>query len=265
MFNTDLKNLFAEIDENTKVVSDTHFNHEGILRFEECRLEQMVEDGFLKEVPDIEAIWKLPDSERKKITAGLLEYHTEWLIHKWNSEIQEDELVILMGDFAWKGMHDVIPRLNGRVILILGNHDRKGTQVYKDFEHVVRGFYNLEYLGTQGILNIIQSKDELFSAMKLTLNINGRNRKIIFSHYPISKTEEEWTKRTRNPNNVIQPRIENLMKFSIFFNINDNIHGHTHSRCVIPNPHESFKFHNCSLENIDFKPITIKDLILKND
>ncbi len=266
MFNTDLKNLFAEIDENTKVISDTHFNHEGILRFEECRLEQMVEDGFLKEVPDIKAIWKLPDSERKKITAGLLEYHTEWLVHKWNAEIQEDELVILMGDFAWKGMHDVIPRLNGRVILILGNHDRKGTQVYKDFEHVVRGFYLYEDLWS-GIDNLMiaESTDELLSVLILKMKINGETKKVMFSHYPISITEEEWTKRTKNPNNVIQPRISALIKLAQAHVVSDNIHGHTHSRCVVSDKEEWFKYHNCSLENIDFKPITIKDLILKND
>ena len=162
-------------------------------------------------------------------------------------------------------MSEIIPRLNGRIILILGNHDRKGSQIYKDFEHVVRGFYSLEYLGTDGVLSIIESKDELFSALKLPMTINGLPRKVIFSHYPITKTEEEWTKRTRNPNNVIQPRIEKLIKFGNFFNITDNIHGHTHSRIVVPHKNESFLFHNASWENIDFKPISIKDLVLKNE
>ena len=265
MFDTKLKDLFSEIDENTKVVSDTHFNHEGILRFESCRLDQMVEDGFLQEEPDIEAIWKLPDAERKEITSGLLEIHTEWLIHKWNTNVSKDELILLLGDFAWKGMHDVIPRLNGRIILILGNHDRKGSQVYKDFEHVVRGFYLYEELWS-GIntLSIAESPDELMSTLILKMKINGENKKVMFSHYPISITEEEWTKRTRNPNNVIQPRISALIKLAQAHVVSDNIHGHTHSRCVEKDEEEWFEYHNCSWENIDFRPMTINELVLKN-
>ena len=50
------------------------------------------------------------------------------MIDKWNSVVRKCDTTIHLGDFAFGNMDDIselVDRLNGRKILILGNHDRK--------------------------------------------------------------------------------------------------------------------------------------------
>lgn len=50
----------------------------------------------------------------------------EYIIEKWNEKIPEDAIVFHLGDVSWKGesaTRSIIERLNGRIILVRGNHD----------------------------------------------------------------------------------------------------------------------------------------------
>ena len=90
--------------------SDTHFNHENIIRF--C---------------------KRPFKDVKEMN--------EEIIKRWNSIVKPDDIVFHLGDFAWGGSevwNNVLDRLNGRIVLIMGNHDEKNIRsgYYKRFEHV---------------------------------------------------------------------------------------------------------------------------------
>lgn len=49
----------------------------------------------------------------------------EFMIRRWNEIVKKDDIVIHLGDFAFKNKVNLIrPRLNGTIILIRGNHDR---------------------------------------------------------------------------------------------------------------------------------------------
>ena len=77
--------------------SDTHFNHTNILKYEpETRPFETIEEM------------------------------NETLIANWNNVVKEEDTVYVLGDF-FMGMLDAIEpiynRLNGKVILIRGNHD----------------------------------------------------------------------------------------------------------------------------------------------
>jgi calcineurin-like phosphoesterase family protein len=57
------------------------------------------------------------------------------LTSSWNCTIRPEDLVIILGDFVWtKGGSDLIKeaikKLNGRKILVKGNHDKKGNIWY---------------------------------------------------------------------------------------------------------------------------------------
>lgn len=55
----------------------------------------------------------------------------EKLIENWNKVVPENGTVFHLGDFAFGGSalwNSIIPRLNGRIYLILGNHDRKNIR-----------------------------------------------------------------------------------------------------------------------------------------
>ena len=105
--------IFTE-EEGSRVffTSDTHFNHDNILRF--CA--------------------------RPYETAAEM---NEDLIRRWNSKVGKNDIIFHLGDFAWGGATKWIPileRLNGVKILCLGNHDESNitptSEVYfKDIKY----------------------------------------------------------------------------------------------------------------------------------
>lgn len=91
-------------------ISDTHFGHRGILQYE---------------------------SEKRPFTT--LEEHDEALIENWNSVVKSDDKVYHVGDFCLnRRALSIAKRLNGRKLLIMGNHDMFRTEEYLEagFERV---------------------------------------------------------------------------------------------------------------------------------
>jgi len=83
------------------------------------------------------------------------------LIENWNKKVPEDGIVFNLGDFAWGGYpfwKSMREQLNGKIILIKGNHDEK----------------NLTQTGAQ----------ELFEFVTYQMKIQIEGRKIYLNHYP---------------------------------------------------------------------------------
>ena len=90
--------------------SDTHFYHENILRY--CN----------------------------RPFANITEMNEE-LIRRWNETVPADGIVFHLGDVCFGGSdkwNDVLHRLNGRIFLIVGNHDMKTIMEnnIERFEHI---------------------------------------------------------------------------------------------------------------------------------
>jgi len=207
-------------------ISDSHFNHNHILNFQPKRINE------IKKMSDI-------------INA---DSHNEMLIRKWNLMVNEDDIVIHLGDFAFKGISNIIPKLNGHKILILGNHDKKGINVYNGFEFIVRGLYVLEndYLFKSDV------GDDLFSAIVI------KDSNVLLSHYPATKKEfrERENEKGEMIESPINDRIRKLIKLSNFYNIKFNIHGHTHSNNI--ENENGLIFFNMSSDNINHAPRILK-------
>lgn len=79
-------------------ISDTHFFHKNIIKL--C-------DRPFKDVDDM----------------------NNTIIHNWNNIIPKDGIVFHLGDFSYRGdlkaIKQLIPKLNGKIHLIFGNHDNK--------------------------------------------------------------------------------------------------------------------------------------------
>ena len=111
-------------------IADLHLGHKAILRLDHrpfCDLQQMEE------------------------TVVLL----------WNATVKKDDTVYILGDFCWydvQGWVKVLKKLNGKKVLIKGNHDPKQfpPELRKEFLSIV------DYL-----------------------KIKDKNRTVILSHYPI--------------------------------------------------------------------------------
>ena len=101
----------------TKVwfTSDTHFSHFNILDY----------------------------TGRPYQTTMGMEYD---IVEKWNRKVSPEDIVYFLGDFTLKGEETIVPilkKLNGRIVLIKGNHDRKNclhlfTEVYNSL-YIVLG------------------------------------------------------------------------------------------------------------------------------
>lgn len=112
--------------DHTFFTSDTHFGHANIIRF--CsRPFQNIEEM------------------------------NEVLIENWNKVVSKDDTVFHLGDFAFGGSsvwNSIIPRLNGHINLIIGNHDRKNLrQGYMSFFDMVVPQLQIEIEDTSIYLN----------------------------------------------------------------------------------------------------------------
>ena len=103
------------------LISDTHFSHSNVIRYENRPFQDANEMD-------------------------------EYMIQKWNETVSENDLVFHLGDVVIGGAkraEDVLKRLKGRKILILGNHDHFTKTKWRKlgFEPYERYFYK-DYLLT---------------------------------------------------------------------------------------------------------------------
>lgn len=126
---------------NIFFTSDTHFGHKNILKFS--------------------------PNTRKEFT-DIIE-HDNHLVDVWNSQVNEDSTIYIIGDMFMCGTKrsmDILTRLRGNKILVLGNHDRHLRKIKSE---------------------LLESK--IFSAIEdyLTIRIDGHM--IVMFHFPISEWE----------------------------------------------------------------------------
>lgn len=107
--------------------SDTHFHHENIIKY--CNR---------------------PFSS--------IQEHDEELIKRWNSVVtRDDDIVFHLGDVGFghpKEINDILDRLNGKIYLVIGNHDwrRVISQHAHRFEEMTQQI-NMKIDGQHIILN----------------------------------------------------------------------------------------------------------------
>ena len=127
------------------VISDTHFGHKNIIKFERTQFKT-------------------------------IEEHDETIIRNWNRIVtSDDDIVFHLGDVGLtKGdyLKSVISRLRGHKILIMGNHDRKNTsrQFFLDagFEEV----YDKPYFFNSRVLFSHEPAREAFENFFI-INVHG--------------------------------------------------------------------------------------------
>ena len=114
VLNKGRKNM-EELD-NIWVTSDSHFFHGSIIKY--CNRP-----------------WNSgKDSDGNIIvTQNDIDEMNEEMIRRWNSVVPNDGIVYHLGDFALgdrNKIKEILPRLNGKINLIMGNHDTKSVDFY---------------------------------------------------------------------------------------------------------------------------------------
>lgn len=79
---------------NTWFTADTHFGHDRLIELDRTRF-------------------------------GSIREHDDFLVDRWNSVVAPGDVVYHLGDVAWRmpALDEHVRRLNGRKVLIAGNHD----------------------------------------------------------------------------------------------------------------------------------------------
>jgi calcineurin-like phosphoesterase family protein len=70
----------------------------------------------------------------------------EYMIKQWNSVVAKDDEVYVLGDFSFYGgkeTNEIIKRLNGKIFLIEGNHDKAFYVDEKSWLHFLEFIYIL--------------------------------------------------------------------------------------------------------------------------
>ena len=101
--------------------SDTHFGHKNILKYT---------DRPFSSVEEMDEI----------------------LIENWNNRIEKDDEVYHLGDVALcspKKLREILARLNGKIYLIRGNHD-KSAEACRDRFEWIKDYYELEISDPEG-------------------------------------------------------------------------------------------------------------------
>lgn len=91
--------------QRTFFISDSHFGHANIIKF--------VKRPF------------------KDVTVM-----DEFMVNMWNETVRPNDLIWHLGDFTFRKPDIYIPKLNGRINLILGNHDTFAKRHYILFNYV---------------------------------------------------------------------------------------------------------------------------------
>ena len=125
--------------------SDLHYSHKNIVEF----------------------------TDRGKATTK--EQHDIWLTCLWNSIVQKGDLVYHLGDFSFATKYseiaDFVSGLNGRIVLLKGNHDREA---------------NLQKLKDD---NLIENW-HMYKEIKVPLS-TGEVQHIDLFHFPISSFHKQ--------------------------------------------------------------------------
>lgn len=164
---------------NTWFTSDWHVGHAQVLNF--CKATRPFRD---------------------------IEHMHEALIENYNKTVKPNQVCYFLGDFAFKGVEygsQVLSRLHGTKVLILGNHDK--------------GHQSMINMGFDAVLDSVIFK---FPEMLITA-----------SHFPLKGIRREQVEKFKNhiPGEGWHGEFKNIKQYLVLDDIGQTVHlhGHVHS------------------------------------
>jgi calcineurin-like phosphoesterase family protein len=241
--------ISEKITKDTFVISDTHFGHERMMVHSHARRE--LAGNNVDEVG----------------TPG--EGHAvveEMMVKNWNSVVGKDDIVLHLGDFAFNEIHEWTRRLNGRKILIKGNHDTSEPTHYErngwllinnamvcseGFDYAVFFDRNSERIVGKDVLCSWCNKEHLVRPRAINcivLPIDGV--RVMISHVPAFHDPLAKDYGLYGSSSEFLRRLFDARSCEL------NVHGHIHEkdafdRCCV----------NVSAEVVNFTPVRLGTLI----
>lgn len=208
------------------------------------------------------------------------EGHEEKIKKDWTKKVQENDLVVIPGDFSWSTYlkdtvqdFDYLNKLPGKKLLLKGNHDYWWTTVTSMRNFVQENYFeNIDFLynnsyeyenyiicGTRGWSSTEDGEDKKLlkrEALRLELSLQdgiknyGKEKKIlVFMHYP-----------PINNSNLIQNETNDFIRIMQKYNVKRCYYGHLHSNSIqeaVEGKHFGIDFKLVSADGVDFKLVKI--------
>ncbi len=200
----------------TFFTSDQHFGHSNILKFEAGN--RVDERGVVFET---------------------VEQMDEFLIRQWNDVADADDLVYCLGDTSYKQetLRRIIPRLNGRKVLIVGNHDPYFERMTSgDKRAIDHARQRAQEAGFEAIYNELVIEAEGIGRVKL-------------NHYPYAPLADGDELFAKYLHLRPEPSGEVLL-----------IHGHIHSQWLSKQQQGQPLMVNVGVDAWGLRPVSIEDL-----
>ena len=136
---------------NIFIISDTHFGHDNLYSFVDYNSNKVRDFVNSQECDTL-------------------------MIENWNKTVQTTDKVYHLGDVVMskRVLEEIMPRLNGRKILIKGNHDREKLSIYAKYFKDIRGAHNLDTC----ILTHVPIHPMSFSRFKLNIHGNTHGNQV---------------------------------------------------------------------------------------
>lgn len=193
--------------------SDQHFGHANILKYEA---------DYRK--------------DHSGVTFRTVKHMDDAIVANWNATVGADDTVYTLGDFSYKiaTIAEYLPRLNGRIILIAGNHDP---------------FFELCSTGRE-----VEAREQAINAgfadmhMQHVIEIDGIGA-VKLSHFPYLPQKPGDEQRPRYMELRPEPTGEALL-----------LHGHIHSEWKTRTYPKCPPMLNVGVDMRGMKPISTADL-----
>ena len=216
------------------------------------------------------------------IFGGNWKNHEQKIKENWKNTVQDNDLVILPGDFSWemhlKDMYNDFAYLNelpGKKLLLKGNHDYWWTTLAKMREFLQENkfenidfVYNNSYLfedkiiaGTRGwALNDTENSDKMNhreeERLKLSLQSGvdnfGDKEIICIMHYPPIIEENKNDANNQSKNLKVSNYVQIMKDYNVKTCLYGHLHGESHQE-AFEGIIEGINFKLVSSDYLDFK------------
>ena len=158
----------------------------------------------------------------------------EYIKYHWNKKITNADDVYILGDMCWKENEEAIQfvsTLKGKKHLILGNHDR-----CKD------GRYAQQFV-------------EIVPYKEVKEFINGKQYRLILSHYPIMFWNHQHRLKDNVPVNIhLYGHLHNSQEEAIYQSFIQALNNEYHIECIARNV-------GCMMPYIHYEPRNIQEIL----
>lgn len=199
------------------------------------------------------------------------ENHTHKLLANWNRLVKEDDTVVLPGDLSWalkltetNKDFEFLKKLNGKKILIKGNHD-----LWWSTQNKINNYFKENNITDSQILfnNCIVAEGYAIAGTRGWFYDNSGSKKVLLREAGRLETSIKAALETGLPILVFlhYPPVygdyvcREILDVLQRYNIKDVYHGHIHGSGLnhAIKEFEGINFHLISCDCIDFTPIKI--------